>query len=568
VAAALSILTLSIVAHAQSEIIALPPLVVDATISGPRWRYTQSPEFEILARCSDDATREIATSYHRLHLLLNAVLPPRLQMKSDVPRALILYDEELLPASVDDMIDRVQRLTPTLAPTPVVRKYEFLHNPALFDSDSGAIFLSVPATGFDSDSDIGDLESGRVSRPVRASRGAVSAWTNLTPGYVSYLLRNRTPPLPYWFTSGFLAVYDHLRFPGDTIELGPMTWLSSRETHAVVNEPDAADSLLPMKEFFAAQVLAGDDKAVEKKRVWFAQAELFVRWGMDVHPPAQSAAFWKFVDCASAEPMSEALCRECFGTDFFGLRENLKVYLPEAVRASANWSAGKLAKLPRLEFRNATAGDIARIKGEWERLATSFVRGKSGDLESKYLAQARRTLQHAYDLGNRDPRLLAEFGLCEYEANNAGAARELLEAAAKQQVVRPRVYLELARLRWAAAREQPAAGGKLSAAQVAEIVAPLAIARRQLPLSPEVFELFTEVWASCLVAPQADDFAVLREGVSLFPTRTELLYRVASLYAANGRVDEASKLIGAGLSTAQNTAASERLRELQSTLAR
>lgn len=106
-------------------------------------------------------------------------------------------------------------------------------------------------------------------------------------------------------------------------------------------------------------------------------------------------------------------------------------------------------KLPPLALRLATDGEIARIKGDWERLEINYVRQRYPDLATKYIEQARRTLLRAYDRNDRDPRLLAVLGLCEVDAGNDAGARDYLETAARLEIVRPRVWLELARLRLA-----------------------------------------------------------------------------------------------------------------------
>jgi len=47
--------------------------------------------------------------------------------------------------------------------------------------------------------------------------------------------------------------------------------------------------------------------------------------------------------------------------------------------------------------------------------------------------------------------LLAVMGLCECDAGNDSGARELLASAVQAQVIRPRAYYELTRIRYAEA---------------------------------------------------------------------------------------------------------------------
>jgi hypothetical protein len=222
--------------------------------------------------------------------------------------------------------------------------------------------------------------------------------------------------------------------------------------------------------------------------------------------------------------------KACFGGDFAWAGEQLNAFLKVAVRKPVTWRLAAAARLPALPVRDATGGEIARIKGDWERLAYNYVRTNSPELEARYLANARRTLRRAYDQGDRDPRLLAVLGLAECDAGNAPGARDFLEQAAAGGAVRPRALLELARLRFAEQRGRPATlDGKLAPDQIAAVLAPLATARRQAPPLPEVYELILDVWAASGMPPSRPDLAALEEGVALFPSRTELRLRTAEL---------------------------------------
>jgi hypothetical protein len=71
---------------------------------------------------------------------------------------------------------------------------------------------------------------------------------------------------------------------------------------------------------------------------------------------------------------------------------------------------------------------------------------------------------------------MAALGLDERQAGNDERAQKFLEAAATAKVDRARAYLELGRLRLAAARAKTgAADGQLTEAQVSDILTPLFI---------------------------------------------------------------------------------------------
>jgi hypothetical protein len=341
-----------------------------------------------------------------------------------------------------------------------------------------------------------------------------------------------------------------------------MSWLSETETRGL-RKNGARPSLLPLREVFDGP--SSDPKKIE---LWLAESELFVRWGLDAEKGKWRPHFWQWVQRSSAEEPSESLFRECFGIDSTQATALLERYLLSAVLKSAKWRLiDSLGPTP-LGLRDATVGEIARIKGDWERLAANYVRINSPSFERPFVEQAQRTLHRAYDRGDRDPRLLAVLGLQECDADRAHDAREFLEAAARGQVVRPRAYLELARLRLEEQRAHPAdPAGKLSAAQTADVLAPLLIARRQSPALPQVFGLVAQTWAISAVAPQREDLAVLDEGAKLFPQHAELVQLAAMFYFDRGFSADATRLCELGLRNAPNDAARERFVKLKAAIA-
>jgi hypothetical protein len=277
---------------------------------------------------------------------------------------------------------------------------------------------------------------------------------------------------------------------------------------------------------------------------WQAQSALFVRWGLAASDGAHRNAFWKFAERSALEGASEPLFQECFGFDFAGANAQLAAYLPQAIRRANYFAPAKMPKLPPLSLRNASHGQIARIKGDWERLEVPYVKSISPDLAAKYLEQARRTLKRGYDHDERDPRLLAVLGLCETDAGNTAAAREYLEAGARIGPMRPRAQLELARLRLADFRTQPeTTEGRLTVRQTADVLRPLFEARAALPPLPEVYETIAAAWAASSATPTRGHLAVLAEGARLFPRRLELLLASAELNLRHGFAEEAAAFV-------------------------
>lgn len=534
----------------EAAVVALPPFMVEEVAKGPPWRYGQSPDFEILSRCDDRTTRELNGTYYRLHRLLDVILPAQFQVRHDVAKTMIYYDEALRPAASQEVIAQMLR-SHNPVPSPFddssggrgIRslgspqpRYTFVPNMRLWDKDSMAVFAIVRA---------GDVDSDNVV---------------LTPDYVGYLVKTRTPTLPAWFLAGFLGVYPKFKFHRDSLTLEAAEWISEAETRLLKNDPKTARPPLPLMAFLRAEFAVEGQTREQGLKLWASQAELFYRWGIETE--ARRAAFWKFLERTSTRSPTEAMVQECFNMRSVDVTADFSAFMPVAVRKALTLRPPTPMKQPMLALRNATESEIARIKGDWERLEIAYVRHRYPALAPKYVEQARRTLLRAYEHDDRDPRLLAIMGLTECDAENDTGARPYLESAAAIGVVRPRAWLELARLRFA-----EHAGARLNADQLAEILKPLFTARSQAPAMAEVYELIADAWTASTVRPTAGNLAVLSEGVNLFPRRTALIARAAGLFLTHGFTEDATNLIDLGQRLPLSASERERFVELQGRLA-
>jgi hypothetical protein len=543
---------------AESKVIALPPYLVEETAQRLSWRTAEMDGWEVLSSCPERLTRALIANHHRLHVLLEELLPPALQLRTTARQTLLFVDSAQQPPSSQEVVaamaltaaeqDRLEDVVPLvddgrLRRRPLPPRYTFLPNLRLWDRDTGALFAIVRESEFD---------ANRVG---------------LTPDYVAYILRNRQPALPPWFVSGVLTLFARAKFTQDALTLERLDWLSETGSAALKTGPAANRALLPLSEFFAGELTSNDSAQGEALSLWQAQAALFVRWGIAGRGTPRREALWKFAARAAVEPLTEALFQECFGFDFATASQQLTAYLPEAIRDRLALRPAQRPRLPDYSLRPASDEEIARIKGDWERLEIGYVKAQFPVVVSKYVAQARRTLMRAYNGGSRDPRLLAAIGLCEVDAGNDVAARPFLEdAAARSNVLRPRAWFELARLRFAALRGPPAGGSGtpgLTPEQASEVLTPLLAARELQPPLAEVYELIADVWAASAQPPTRAQLAVLEEGIRTFPRRRELVYRTAELNLRHGFLDTARWLITLGLTLAPDPAARARFETLQ-----
>ena len=542
-------------ATAEESVVTLPPLLVEEKGRPLQWRYFELPGIEALSLCDDSSAAEFARRLHRLDELLRVLLPERFCARESVPQALLLFNEEAGRARSQEVIRemvekqgaRVDSDGTVVLPHPAQssdpwavgatrgqsQRIRFLPNVRMADLDATSVFAIMPETN--------------------------SPRFTFSPERVEDLLVARAPALPDWFVEGMLGFYRQAELQDDEIIIEPASWLADEESAGLARDSDRPRTLLPMRELLTRP--RGQSDTGEMDRVWRAQCALFVRWALVEKNGAQKEALWKFVDRLETEPLSEALFREQFGLGFSDARDRLSDYLPVALNQGLTLVAPKTVPLPRLKFRPATDLEIARIRGDWERMEIGYVRKRYPELTAKYIEQARHTLHRAYDRGERDPRLLAILGLTEIDAENPDGAREFLEAAVRGRIVRPRACFELAYLRYKAL---PAGGvASLTAEQAAGVLEPLLAARLADPPLPRVYALLAEVWSRSSTPPTSENLALLNEGARLFPQVSAYVLRTIYLNLANGQVAPAVTLTDLGLRHARDPAMRERLERVQ-----
>jgi hypothetical protein len=386
------------------------------------------------------------------------------------------------------------------------------------------------------------------------------------PEQLQYLLDRRAPRLPEWFMVGLQNFFEGAVFADDTITFGPIAWGPDEEVSRIRRDSDYAPVMLAMEDVLVRPCppLSGETLAAAK--VWRAHATLFVRWMLATD--ARRARLWKLLARIGEAPMTDDLCRETTGLSFGDTRERLGDYLREAMtKDKFVLRARSLEALPDVDIREASPGEIARVKGDWERLGANWVRARHPRFVDQYVRQARRTLTQAYDRGERDPRLLAVMGLFECEVGDEAAALPLLEAAAAARVVRPRVYFELARLRYAAARAQlPGERQLLNSVEVNTVLAPFKIGALQEPPLLESARLVAEAWSHSTAPLGPEQLAACDRFLKFYPNDPGLIFNVTLIKALHGRPAEAAALAQRGLDASEHPEAKVQFAKLLSRL--
>lgn len=532
----------------QPTTVQLPPIMVEDTAKLPAWLYARTSEGEFLSRCSERVTRGYVETREGRRQLLHWLVPREFFVRMDVPAVTILYSQRLKNSAAEELMAEVMRSRSRegrggRAANSVTTA---VPNMLLEDDDIIGVFAYVDEKEFD---------RNRLS---------------LATDYVRLMLERRVPALPRWLLEGIAGLYAEADFVESPITLPPLTWLSKEESSRLAGTPERPRMLLPAAEFFAEATWREEAERSLRGQTLAAQSRLLVRWAVD---PAQGVreAFWRFAARAGEEPVTEAMFESCFGFGFSDLRDRLSDYLSEAVRKPLRLEAIGQRKLPPAEVRPATPTEVARLRGEWERLAIGFVQRRFPEVADRYVEQARRTLRRAYDSGDRDARLFAAWGLCEVEAGNAAAGREYLERAVAEGVVRPRAYYELARLRWAEAtrgeeRRTEEAQRRWSANEIELVVGLVRAGVKQAPALSGNYGLLAEAWARSGDRPPEGDVKLLVEGGRLFMRESRLVVRIARTLARHGLRDEAIKLLGEGFVHAHGDATRREFAEVYAAL--
>jgi hypothetical protein len=374
----------------------LPPMLVEESVSSAPWFYVKTGGTEFLSRCSASTTRRFVQGWLSKMQLVRALLPEVFLARMDVPEVFVLYGQDVQQTISADIQRELQS-----SPGSDSRRGEHVNiapNMRLSDRDMHASIVYIDEALFD------------------------AATMSVSPSHVRFLLQGRLPELPAWLVEGVERTWRGADFVLEPITLRPLVWNNSVESDALAGDASRPRALLPANELFATGVMRTSEKSHPRRtETRGSEQELFFRWAID-SGTATREALWQLAARAAEGPVTEEMFEACFGFGFSDLRDRLSDYLPQAVRRSVHIEAGRPSLAP-FDVERATPNDIARLRGEWERLAIGHVQRRLPQVREPYIAQARRTLRRAFDTGDRDPRLLATLGLCEIDAGNPAGAR-------------------------------------------------------------------------------------------------------------------------------------------------
>jgi hypothetical protein len=506
---------LAISLHAESVApeppLELPKLTVTdqrKLLSPESWRYAKVPGLEILSGAGDRETQKLLRDFQLFNEAIDVVWPA-LKRDRSVPLELILCG----PGKFD-------RFASTEQNSLQEQISLFLRNAehAAIVLDLGKTNVVVAPSEVDPMDEFDDNVPGGYAK--------IDHYAQLNHDYVRYLLSSQQPLFPAWLEEGLAQLLMSMRVENRFIEFAKiddpnLAPIAAKEKTDALGLPittvqldslamQGRNSAIPLEEFFAV----GHDSSITLNSFgtrWTRQAKGLLHMWLYGEGGRYNKGFARFVARAARVPVTETMFRECFGMGYTDMLMAYRIYTNDTAYKYQQFQAREGGGLPEpapVVLREATPAEIGRIKGEALVLA-----GHPDAAWEEFFAP--------YFRGQSDAGLLASLGLFEYERGETARARKFLEAAAKQSVVRPRAYIELASLRFAATKTVSASTDPalLRADQTKSILQPLLIARQQPPPLPEVYELMADVWLHSSVAPAKADLAAINHGVLIFQRR-------------------------------------------------
>jgi hypothetical protein len=535
--------------RSADSIVELPKFVVTDSRELPppeSWQFASVPGLEVLSTISQRNTRRFVQDFWRLQQVIEIVWPAVTRGTSALPAALILCGsgsrfESFVPKNDADNAARATSL--------------FLH-----DRERAAIVVDFVRDTIDSR----PISSAALT-PISAGDDAAGEETTSGAGFMAendpyrefYLqyfrsvIRRGAAEAPRWLEEGLVQLLASVQFSKDYIFVGRLQDGAGGQHSSNFTTQLARQPLLDLDLLFAPNPPT-DDRAAIYPAQCYALVHLCLYGKKGKYQPA----LVKLAQRGATEPITEKIFKECFGLSYSEMGVMLRSHISYAAHQYIELRLDKKSALkdpPEFVLREATQAEVGRIKGETYRL------GGNND-------RAKLALIAPYIRGVHDLPLVAALGLYERAVNHDERARKFLEAAAQGEVQRPRVYLELGRMRFAEAKATVPAGGLLEPATTQAILRLLLAGVRQAPPMPELYELIGEVWARSQSAPTEADLRLLYEGVHRFPRQLRLVYLAAALATRNGEKSNARALIEHGLSVAGSSEAAQHFKALQQDL--
>jgi hypothetical protein len=543
-----------------AEPLQMPPFLVEEQKGdGIEWSYGSSADIRVLSGCGAGETAAFLRQAIDQRDELRKFIPGEFLLHESLPPTLVIF-----PRSQKQAMDRVVETELTKGAAASSRHFAPMNDLRLSDPDSSDIFIVFDDNA--SSTQIWLRDGDRVS--------SMSNQTPvLSPSYVRFLLQARAPALPDWYVSGCVGLYETMDFkpagdPGagtyDTGRLGttavgfePEPWLSDTAAPALRRHPDGARPLIPMRELLAARYPFA--KSDEYRRVWEAQAELFVRWALSGRVDGGQERLRRLVEGASTQRTTEEFFYACFGIDYADALDALSDYLPYAVGKPLRVPADAGLRAAPPELHAATAAEVRRVKSEWSRRVLWAIKEDNPGAFPLFAGKVRDSLEGAFARGERDPDFVASLALFRIMYGKPDDGIRLLEQFPAAAATRPVAQLVLAQQHLQVALANPSgAKGKLGEEQASRLLREIIPPAPASPLE-SAYALAARVCEHLGRDPTPSERAILVDGARLFPRNADLVVQAAAWELRAGEVRDAESLVEFGLWESADPAARRNL---------
>ena len=461
-------------------IVSLPPLLVQSDQVG-LWHYGYFTDLQILSCCEEEVTRGFVHRFLRAKAEFAELVPEDFRFAA--PEFLILVPPARAKSIAKEMSQLMQEVS-TSSPT--------ISHLRVSAEDMTATYLILDPES-DSQAPVAGHQDLKWMEKVQENRQPDYLRFTLSAEYISDQLTAQHHSMLPCLVSGLIDTFEAASETANGMYSDPDTRLTMDDWRAVRFDSEAPRPLLPLQELLSGP--PAQNKDARYRRLWRAEAELFVRWALFGRSGNSADTFWRFARESARQPVTEQLFHSCFGTDYADCRDSLSDYLPVATRNPARWSL-PVPEVPKLWLRSAKLEEIDWIKGEWNRLILTAVKQDFPALVPQYQQKSLTMLTRAVDRDKRSSRLLASLGLLRVEMGDDVAGKAALEEAFAAGSKRPLALAELARLRFSNIMStKHEADPKLTEAEANEVLALLAEAlkspqrlRNAVPLARTVFE--------------------------------------------------------------------------------
>ena len=371
----------------QNKTVELPPYIVltDRGVKNNPWKYISIGSIEVLSYCETSETRNFVRTFVKRQMELAEILPGYLAAEQSAKQEIILITTRMY----NDMREQMERVKKS-------ENFSVVSQVILWDDKSiGSTFELKGFGGYKSIGSISELRSSGDYSGIA-----------FMPVHIKNLLEMRTPRLPVWFRDGMVSLYQEM-YSGlstdddEKIKLVILLW------------PASPDKVLPMDEFLKGPFDGQGNLLVGPQlNLWVAQDRVFLRWAFDDKNRSHREMLWRFADASSREAVTEALFKRCFGIGFSEMEKELSGFIRRKEKVPIEILDESSLRFPDpsdIPIRNATAIEIARIKGGFDIKEINYIVDNAPQYTQQYLGQAEADLLPLYEKGVRDPDFMKVY---------------------------------------------------------------------------------------------------------------------------------------------------------------